>query len=64
MRAHTTDRPVTHDRRAFRTPTGVLVTAETLEGGGRLYSPILAAWSRVQHDRKAAETLPHQPKIS
>ena len=54
MRAHTTDRPVTTDRRAFRTPAGILVTAETLEGGVRLYSPILAAWSRVQQGRRAA----------
>lgn len=54
MQAPTTDKPVTANRRAFRTPAGVLVAAETLQGGTRLYSPILATWARVLNDRLAA----------
>ncbi len=54
MQAPTTDKPVTTTRRAFRTPAGVLVAAETLQGGTRLYSPILATWARVLNDRLAA----------
>ena len=54
MQATTTDKPVTTNRRAFRTPAGVLVAAETLQCGTRLYSPILATWARVLNDRLAA----------
>ncbi|HCK80974.1 MAG TPA: hypothetical protein DIC59_05850 [Candidatus Competibacteraceae bacterium] len=54
MTATTTARSVAPDHRAFRTPSGVMVTAETLTSGVRLYSPILATWLRVMHDRKAA----------
>lgn len=54
MTATTTARSVAPDHIAFRTPSGVMVTAETLTSGVRLYSPILATWLRVMHDRKAA----------
>ncbi len=54
MKANPTDRTIAPDYKAFRTPSGVMVTAETLASGVRLYSPILASWLRVMHDRKAA----------
>lgn len=54
MKANSKGRSIARDYRAFRTPSGVMVTAQTLEGGVRLYSPILASWLRVMHDRKAA----------
>ncbi len=54
MNASPKDRTSAPDYRAFRTPSGVMVTAETLASGVRLYSPILASWLRMRHDRKAA----------
>lgn len=39
---------------AFRTTSGVLVTASTIHGGARLYIPVLATWARLRHQRQAA----------
>jgi hypothetical protein len=54
MTERTHARRPTQDRRAFRTPIGIMVTAETLASGVRLYTPIVASWSRMQRDRQAA----------
>jgi hypothetical protein len=45
--------PPCEGRTIFRTQSGVTVSAVTLADGARLYTPIVAAWMRVNHDRQA-----------
>lgn len=41
--------------RAFRISSGVLVTAETLHTGARLYTPMVASWTMMLNRRSATD---------